>query len=83
MGTRLNDNQSLKNRLIDLEELDEKIRRAVQHIEAIQRRRKITFDKRNKKRGLQPCMMVMIQDGYVAVWLGPHIVRETFFNNSL
>ena len=35
VDTRLNDSQSLKNRLVDLEELDEKRRRAVQHIEAI------------------------------------------------
>ena len=84
-------NQSLKNRLTDLEELDEKKRRAAQHIEAIQRRRKITFGKRNKKRALQKCMMVMIQDvkklnfpiKFDAVWLGPYIVRETFPNNSL
>ena len=91
VGTRLNDSQSLKNSLTDLEELDEKRRRAAQHIEAIQRRRKIIFDKRNKKRALQPCMMVMIQDAkkldfpgkFDAVWLGPYIVKETFPKNSL
>ena len=91
VGTRLNDSQSLKNSLTDLEELDEKRRRAAQHIEAIQRRRKIIFDKRNKKRALQPCMMVMIQDAkkldfpgkFDAVWLGPYIVKETFPNKSL
>ena len=49
VGTCLNDSQSLRNKLIDLKELDGKRRRAVQHIEAIQRRRKITFDKRNKR----------------------------------
>ena len=37
IGTRLNDNESLKNRLGDLEELDEKRRTAAQHMEAIQR----------------------------------------------
>ena len=91
VGTRLNDNHSLKNRLTDLEELDEKRRRAAEHIEAIQRRREIIFDKRNNKRALQPCMMVMIQDGkkkyfsgkFDAVWLGPYIVKNTFPNNSL
>ena len=35
---------------------------AAQHIEAIQRRRTITFDKRHKKRALQPGMIVMIQN---------------------
>ena len=91
VGTRLNDSKSLKNRLTDLEELDEKRRIAAQHIEAIQRRRKIIFNKRNKKRALQPCVMVMIQDAkkldfpgdFDAVWLGPYIVKETFPNNSL
>ena len=49
IGTRLKDNESLINRLGDLEELDEKRRRAAQHMKAIQRRRKIMFDKRHKK----------------------------------
>ena len=50
VGTRLNDSQSLTNKLTDLEDLDEKRRRAAQHIEAIRRRRKIIFDKRNRKK---------------------------------
>jgi len=91
IGSRLTDSQSLKNRLTDLEELDERRRMAAQHIEAIQRRRKITFDKRHKKRVLRPGMMVMIQDArklefpgkFDAVWLGPYLVREAFPNNSL
>ena len=91
MGARLNDSQSLKNRPTSLEELDEKRRMAAQHIEAIQRRRKIIFDKRHKKRALQPGMMVMLQDGkkkdfpgkFDAVWLGPYIVKDTFPNNSV
>ena len=82
---------ALKNKLTDLEELDEKRRRAAQHIEAIQKRRKITFDKCNKKRALQPSMMGMIQDAkkldfpskFDAVWLGPYILKEEFPNNSL
>ena len=77
VGTRLNNSQSLKNRLTDLEELDEKRRSAAQHIEATQRRRTIIFEKRNKKRALQPDMMLMIHDGkkknfsskFDAVWL--------------
>ena len=62
-----------------------------QHIEAIQRRRTITFDKCHKKRALQPCMIVMIQNArklefpgkFDAVWMGPYLVKETFPNNSL
>ena len=91
VGIRLNDSQSLKNRLMNLEELDEKWRRAAQHIEAIQRRRKIILDKRKRKIALQSCMMVMIQDRkkkdfpgkFDAVWLGPYIVKNIFPNNSL
>ena len=83
--------QSLRNMLTDLEELDERRRGTAQNIEAIQRRRKITFDKRHKKRALQPGMMVMMQDArkleflgkFDALWLGPYIVNETFSNNLL
>ena len=50
--TRLTDSQSLRNRLTTLEELDERRSMATQHVEAIQRRRKITFDKQHKKRAL-------------------------------
>lgn len=64
---------------------------SAQHIEAIQRRRKITFDKKHKKRTLRPGMMVMLQDGrklefpgkFDAVWLGPYLIREVFPNNSV
>ena len=49
---------------MDLEELDERRRVAAQHIEAIQRRRRIIFDKRNKKRALEPGTMVMMQDAW-------------------
>ena len=64
---------------------------AAQHIEAIQRQRNITYDKRHKTREFQPCMMVMIQDArkldfpdkFDAVWLGPYLVKDTFPNNSL
>ena len=91
IGTRLNDNESLRNRLEDLEELDEKRRRAAQHMEAIQRRRKVIFDKRHKKRALERGMLVMLQDGkkkdfpgkFDAVWLGPYIVKNTWPNNSV
>ena len=74
-----------------LEELDERRKRAAQHIEAIQRRKKITFDKRHKKRALVAGLMVMIQDArkldfpgnFDACWMGPYLVREVFPNNSL
>jgi len=91
VSTRLTESQSLRNRLTDLEALDEGRRMAAQHIEAIQRRRKITFDKRHKRRALTPGMMVMIQDArklefpakFNAVWLGPYLVYEVFPNNSI
>ena len=62
-----------------------------QHIEAIQRRKKITFDKQHKKRALVPGMMVMTQDArkldfsgkFDAYWLGPYLGREVFPNNSI
>jgi hypothetical protein len=87
MGSRLTKTQSLRNRLTDLEALDENRRIAAQYIEAIQRRRKFTFDKRHKKRALRSGMMVMIQDArnlkfpgkFDAVWLGPYLVYEVFF----
>ena len=81
----------MKNRLTDLEEFDERRIMVAQHIEAIQRRRKIIFNKRHKKKALRPGMMVMIQDArkleftgkFDAVWLGPYLVREVLSNNSM
>ena len=83
--------QSLRNRLTELEELDERRRVAAQNIEAIQRQRKLTFDKRHKKWALEPCMLVMIQDArkkdfpakFDALSLGPFVVQAVFPNNSL
>ena len=83
--------QSLRHRLAGLEELDERRRIATQHIDAIQHRQKITFNKRHKKMALQPSMMVMMQDGekmefpikFDAVWLGPYLGHEVFPNNFL
>ena len=91
VNSRLTDKQSLRNMMTDLEELDERRRVAAQNIEAIQRRRKITFDKRHKKRALQPGMMVMMQDArklefpgkFDTLWLGPYFLREVFANNSI
>ena len=91
IGSRLTDSQSLRNRLTTLKELDERRKKAAQHIEAIQRRRKITFNKRHEKRALKPSMMVMIQDArkldfpgkFDAICLGSYLVREAFPNNLL
>jgi hypothetical protein len=77
--------------LITLEELDERKRMGAQHIEATQRRRNITFDKRYKKRALSPSMMILIEDArtlkfpgkFDAVWLEPYLIQESFPNNSL
>lgn len=88
---RLTDKESLRHRLIELEAMDESRRRAAQHTEAIQRRRKVLFDNRNKTRFLQPGMLVLIQDArkidfpskFDAVWLGPYLVVEAFLNNSV
>lgn len=43
--SRFTESRSLRNRLITLEALDESLRMNNQHIEAIQRQRKMTFDK--------------------------------------
>ena len=51
--TRLTDSQSLRTRLTTLEELDERRRMSAQHIKAIQRRRKITFDKTTQEEGTE------------------------------
>ncbi len=91
VSSRVPVKQSLRNRLTDLEELDERRRVAAQHIEAFQRRRKKIFDKRNKKRALEPSMLVMIQNAqkmdilgkFDALWLGPYVVQTVFPNNSL
>ncbi|BFI32702.1 hypothetical protein MPTK2_3g07970 [Marchantia polymorpha subsp. ruderalis] len=89
--SRLTTSQSLLDRFTMLAELDERRRMSAQHIEAIQRRRKIAFDKKHKTRTLRAGMMVMIQDArkldfpgkFDAVWLGPYLVREAFTNNSV
>lgn len=88
---RLTDSQSLRNRLASLEALDESRRMSAQHIEAIQRRRKITFDKKHKKRTLKAGMLVLLQAArkldfpgkFDAVWLGPYLIRKVFPNNSI
>ena len=63
VNSRLTDSQSLRNKLIDLEDFDEQRQATAQHIKALQQQRNIIFGKRHKKRALQSGMMVMIQDG--------------------
>jgi hypothetical protein len=60
IDSRLTDSQLLKKILTTLKELDERRMMGAQHIEAIQRQRKITSDKQYKKRTLRPKMMVLI-----------------------
>ena len=89
--TRMPMSQSLKERLEHLEGLNESRMRSVQHVEAIQLRRKIAFDKRNKTRILRPGMLVLLQDArkldfpgkFDALWLGPFLVKGVFPNNSV
>jgi len=79
---------SLIHRLACLEQLDEMRRTSAQHIEAIQRRRKITFDKKHKARILSLGMFVLLQDArrlefpgkFNALWLGPYIVMQGGFS---
>jgi hypothetical protein len=91
MEHRLDDSQSLKDRLARLEALNEGRQLAAQHVETIQRRRKVTFDKRQRKRTLLPGMWVMVQDArklefpakFDALWTGPYVIKEVFPNNSI
>ena len=91
VDSRLTDKLSLKNRLVSLEALDENRRFSAQHIESIQQRRKITFDKIHSKRTLSVGTLVLLQDAreldftckFDALWLGPYLVSEVFANNSL
>ena len=91
INERLDTSQSLKDRLARLEALTEARQIASQHVEVIQRRRKVTFDKRNKVRTLLPGMWVMVQDArrlefpakFDALWTGPYIIKEVFPNNSV
>jgi hypothetical protein len=88
---RLDTSQSLKDRLASLEALNEGRQLAAQHVEATQRRRKVAFDKRQKKRTLLPGMWVMVQDArklefpakFDALWTGPYVIKEVFPNNSI
>ena len=91
MAARLPMARSLQVRLESLEGLDEARRMSAQNMEAIQRRRKISFDKRNRIRALRPGMLILLQDArkldfpgkFDALWLGPYLVKEVFPNNSV
>ena len=91
VNERLTMAPSLVERLLMLESLDEVRRASAQHVEAIQRRRKLAFDKRHKKRSLVPGMLVMLQDArkidfpgkFDAVWMGPYMIVEAYPNNSV
>lgn len=91
IDARLTTKASLIHRLERLEALDEERQRSAQHIEVIQRRRKMAFDKRHKKRTLLPGMLVLLQDArrlefpgkFDALWLGPYRIIAVFPNNSL
>jgi hypothetical protein len=89
-GYRLDISQSLKDCLASLEALNEGRQLAAQHVEATQRRKKVAFDKCQKKRTLLPGMWVMIQStGVVPLtklktsWTGPYVIKEVFFNDSI
>jgi hypothetical protein len=91
INERLDTSKSLKDRLERLEALSEARRFSAQHVETIQRRRKVAFDRRNKVRIFKPDMWVMVQDArkvdfpgkFDALWTGPYVVKEVFANNSL
>jgi hypothetical protein len=56
----LDDSTSLKDWLAWLESLNERRQLAAQHVEVIQRRKKVAFDKRQKTRKLLPDMWIML-----------------------
>jgi hypothetical protein len=72
--------QSLKDRLARLEALNE----GCQHVKTIQRRRKVAFDKCQRKQTLLPGKWVMVQDArkleflakFDALWIGPYVIKE-------
>lgn len=88
IDARLDDSESLRERLERLEALSEACRLSSQHVETIQRRRMVAFDKRDKVRTLEPGMWVLVQDArkmefpgkFDALWT---VIKETFPNNSL
>jgi hypothetical protein len=90
-GYRLDTSQSLEDLLAKIELLKRGRQLSAQYLEATQRRRKVAFDKRQKKRTLLPGMWVMVQDAHKlefpakfdALWIGPYVIKEVFPNNSI
>ncbi len=88
---QLDDSQLLKDRLEKLEGLSEARRLAAQHVETVQRQRKVHFDKKVKKRTLSAGMWVMVQDArrlefsgkFDALWTDIYIIKEVFLNNTV
>lgn len=88
---RLDWSRSVKDKMEQLEALHEFRKMAIQNIEAIQCQRKVTFDKKIKKRALEPGMWVILQDvqkmefsrKFDAVWIRPYIVVDVSTNNSI
>jgi hypothetical protein len=72
-----------------LEGLSEAPKLAAQHVETIQRKKTIYFDKKGKKKTLSASMWVMVQDAkrveflskFDALWTSPCIIKEVFPNN--
>lgn len=91
INLRLTNSQTLKIRLASLKALAESRRMSTQHIVAIQRWRKIIFDKWHKKLNLRPGVLVLLQDarkldfhGKVdVVRLRPYFISKVFSNNSV
>jgi len=87
---RLDDSQSMKDRLERLEGLSEARRLVAQHVEITQRQRKVYLNKKVKKRTLNASMWVIVQDAkrleflgkFDALWIGLYIIKEVFPNNS-
>jgi hypothetical protein len=83
--------ESIRDRVLMLEGLSEARRLSAQHIETVQRRKKVAFDKCHKNRTLNPGTMVMLQDGkklefpgkFDAIWLGPYWIMEVYPNNTV
>ena len=84
IGERLDTSESLKNRLVELQALNESCMLASQHMKVTQRRCKVAFDKSNKVRVLKPGIWEMVQDTqrlefptkFDALWTGPYIIKS-------
>ena len=71
--------------------MSEARRTSVQHIEAIQLRRKAKFDKKQKKRVFKVDEWVLLRDDRILdhpgkfdyLWMGPYVIKEVFPNGSM